>query len=172
MIDQPCLYSIPSKKQAHCQPVTNFTYWPVLGSYNNWNIIHLSPKSTSFETFEEIHPVVPDRISDNLASSFQSDKYGAINTADTTPNGYYVIKFISEAYSLQKNTTIDGKIISVGELVVKAQYLCSTKENTNWYWEQQWSRRSRHLSVLPDALQQSGRIPTHVPAGTWRLGLQ
>ena len=39
--------------------------------------------------------------------------------------GLYVIKFISEAYTLQNNTTIDGKVISAGELVVKAQYLCS-----------------------------------------------
>ena len=36
---------------------------------------------------------------------------------------------------LQKNTTIDGQFISSGELSVKAQYLCSVKENTNCYWK-------------------------------------
>ena len=41
MLDQPWIYGTPSKKEAHYQPVTNFTYWPVLGSCNNWNIIHL-----------------------------------------------------------------------------------------------------------------------------------
>ena len=35
------------------------------------------------------------------------------------------------------NTTVDGKVISAGELVVKAQYLCSKQENNNWYWKQQ-----------------------------------
>ena len=43
-----------------------------------------------------------------MASLFQSGMYGAINTDDTTTNGLYVIQFLSEAYTLQNNTTIDG----------------------------------------------------------------
>ena len=38
---------------------------------------------------------------------------------------------------LKNNTTIDGQIITAGELVVKEQYLCSVQDSTNWYWEQQ-----------------------------------
>ena len=41
-------------------------------------------------------------------------KYGAINTDDMTKNVFYVIMFISEAYTLQNNTTIDRQIISAG----------------------------------------------------------
>ena len=63
--------------------------------------------------------------------------YGAINTAYNTSNGFYVIKFVSDAYTLQSNTTIDGQVVSTGKLVIKAQYLCSMQENTNWYWKQQ-----------------------------------
>ena len=95
-----CISGKPSKKQSYYQPVTDCTYWPVLGSFNNWNSIHMSPKSTHSESFEEIHKVVIDRISDNMASLVQSGKYGAINTADTTTNGFYAINFISEAYTL------------------------------------------------------------------------
>ena len=61
-------------------------------------------------------------------------KYGAINTTDTFKMGYYVIKFVSEAYTFQYDTTCDGNIISTGELVVKAQYLSCMQENKNWYW--------------------------------------
>ena len=53
--------------------------------------------------------------------------YGAIDTYDTTTNGFYVIQFISEAYTLQNNTQIDRQVISDIELVVKAQYLCSVQ---------------------------------------------
>ena len=60
-----------------------------------------------------------------MASLFQPGKYDYINTDDTTTNGYCFIKFISEEYTLQNNTTIDGKIIIAGELVFKAQYNCS-----------------------------------------------
>ena len=72
-----------------------------------------------------------------MASLVQSGKYGAINITDTTTNGFYVIKLISKACKLKNNTTIDGKIISAVLLVVKSQYLCSMKENYNWYWKQQ-----------------------------------
>ena len=40
----------------------------------------------------------------------QTVKYGSINTIDTTTIGYYKIKFISEAYTLQEETTSGRKI--------------------------------------------------------------
>ena len=42
--------------------------------------------------------------------------------------------FTSEVYTLQDNATIDGQIITSGKVVVKAQYLCSMQEITNWFW--------------------------------------
>ena len=60
-----------------------------------------------------------------MYSWVKSGIYSAINTADTTTNGFYVIKFISEAYTLQNNTKIIEKNIYAGELIVKAQYICS-----------------------------------------------
>ena len=44
------------------------TYWSVLGSFKNGDIIKLSQKSTSSDTFDEIHQVVIDEIIDNMAS--------------------------------------------------------------------------------------------------------
>ena len=78
------------------------------------NIIEFSSKSTSTETFDEIHQVVLDSISDNMASLVESGKYGAINTTDTLTNGFYVIMVKSGAYTLQENTTIDGQILIDG----------------------------------------------------------
>ena len=66
-----------------------------------------------------------------MASLVQSVMCGGINTYDNTSNVLYVIQFLSEAYMLQNNTAIDRKVISAGELFVKAQYLCSVQENTN-----------------------------------------
>ena len=64
--------------QERYKPVTKCTYWTVLGYFNNWNIILLSPKSTSSETFYEIHQVFFYVISDNMASLFESGTHGAI----------------------------------------------------------------------------------------------
>ena len=52
----------------------------------------------------------------------------------------------SEAYILQENTTIDGQIITAGELVVKSQYICSVQVDTNWYWNQQ---PKQHVITVP-----------------------
>ena len=50
---------------------------------------------------DEIHQVVLDGISDNMASLVESVKYGAINRTDKTTNRFYVIMFTSEAYTIQ-----------------------------------------------------------------------
>ena len=122
MLDQPWISGIQSTKQARYQHVIICNYWPVLGPYNNWDIIHLTPKSTPSEEFDEIHKVVLDGISENMASLVQSGIYVSINTDDTAKNGFYVIQFISEAYTLKNNTKIDGTVISAGELVVWDKY--------------------------------------------------
>ena len=81
-----------------------------------------------------------------MASLVEPDKYGAINTTDTSNNGFYVIMFTLGANTLQENTTIDGQIITAGELVVKAKYLCSMQIYTNWYRNQ---HPKHHVIKLP-----------------------
>ena len=71
-----------------------------------------------------------------MALLVESGNYGAINTTDTATNGFYVIMLTSESYTIQDNTTIDGKIITTGELFVTAQYICSVQVDTTWYWHQ------------------------------------
>ena len=137
MFDRPWISSFRSTKQARYQPVINCTYWPVIGPYKNWYIIELTPKSITSEAFDEIHQVVLDGISENMASLVQLCIYGTIDTDDITTNGLYVIQFLSDAYTLKNNTTINGQVISSGKLVVKAKYLCSMQENTNWCFQYQ-----------------------------------
>ena len=52
----------------------------------------------------------------------------------------------SGAYTLQENKKIDEKIITSGELVVKAKYLCSVQVDTHWYWNQQ---PKHHFITVP-----------------------
>ena len=49
-----------------------------------------------------------------MVSLVEPGKHVAINKTDTATNLFYVIMLISEVYTLQYNTTIDGKIITVG----------------------------------------------------------
>ena len=86
MIYQPWIYGISSDEKERYKPVTKCTYWPLLGSFKNCNIIQLSQKSTPSDAFDEIHQVVLDGISDNMASLVESGKYGDIKITDTTTN--------------------------------------------------------------------------------------
>ena len=72
MLDKHWIYGISSDKQERYKPVIKYTYWPVVGVFNNWNIILLSSKSTSSYTFDEFYQVVLDVISDNIASLVES----------------------------------------------------------------------------------------------------
>ena len=86
----------------------------------------------------------------------KSDNYGVINTDDMSTDGYYVIKFISEANRLQNNTTIGRNYITDGELVAKEQYLCSVQDSTNWYWYQKQAIIVPTLKVLHSILDVVG----------------
>ena len=67
MLEKPLIYGISSYKQERYKPVTKCNYWPVLAASKHWNIIQFSSKSTSSGKFDEIHQVVLDGISDNMA---------------------------------------------------------------------------------------------------------
>ena len=70
----------------------------------------------------------------------------------------------------KKTKKIDGKIITAGELVVKAQYLCSMKVDTNWYQNQQpkhyvitvTTRTILHPQPEVNSVTKFHAIPTHV----------
>ena len=64
----------------------------MLGSFNNWNIVQSTNKTTPSEDFDAVHEVVLDGISNNMASLLQLGKYGVLNAADTTKMEHYVAK--------------------------------------------------------------------------------
>ena len=52
-IDKPWTPVVPPNQQPRSQPIKYFTYWPVLGYFNNYNIIQFSHKKFS-EDVEKI----------------------------------------------------------------------------------------------------------------------
>ena len=59
-----------------------------------------------------------DEISDNIDSLLQIDHYGAIDKTNTKTLIYYGIKYVSEVFILQIDTTIGGQVIKYGEISV------------------------------------------------------
>ena len=110
MLDNLFVYKLVHNKHPHYQPVVDYTYWHVLGSFNNWNIIQLINKTTPSEYFDSVHKVGLYVTIDSTTSLVQSRKYGATNEMDTTTMGYYVIKYLSEPYTLQEVKTKYGQV--------------------------------------------------------------
>ena len=78
--------------------------------------------------------------------------------------------FTSGSYTIQENTTIDRQIITAGELVAKAQFLCSMQIYTNCYWNQQPknnviivpTRTILHPQIEVNAVTDFHALPTSV----------
>ena len=85
-------YGFDTTKQPCYQPVVDCIYWPVLGFFNNWNIIQYTNNTKSSEDFDEMNKVLLDGIRNNMAYLVWLGKYGAINAANPTKTGYYMIK--------------------------------------------------------------------------------
>ena len=113
MLENTWAYVVETNKQLSYQPVVEFAYYPVLGSFNNWNTIWFTNKIAILKDFDTVHKVVMYGISDNMASLIQLEKFGAINALYPTTMGYYVIKFLSEPYTLQEDHTKYGQLIKV-----------------------------------------------------------
>ena len=77
-----------------------------------------------------------------MASLVQCGKYSDMNKTYPTNMGYYMVKYVSDAYTLQEDTTCDGKISISGERFVKAKYMSCTKATTKWYWEKNIRNKS------------------------------
>ena len=100
ILEKPWDYKVDHRKHLYCQPVVGCTYWTLVGSFNNCNIIQFINKTPSSEEFDTVHKVVIYGISDNMAYLVQLGKYSAIHTADPTTMGYYVRKYLYEPYTL------------------------------------------------------------------------
>ena len=69
-----------------------------------------------------------------MAALAKTGKYGAINKIDTTRMEYYVIKFMSETYTVHKETDFYRKFNSSSEQFLKYQHMNYMQDNTYLYW--------------------------------------
>ena len=85
-------------QQPRYQPIQEFTYWPLLGCFNNWNIIKFTNKNATSENFEAIHKDFLDDISDDMSSLVQPGKYSNVNKSYLKRMGRYVVNSVLYTY--------------------------------------------------------------------------
>ena len=65
-LNKPWVPGLDHAQQPRYQPIVGCTYHPESDSFNNWNIIHFTNKTTCSEEFDEVHKVFLDGISTNM----------------------------------------------------------------------------------------------------------
>ena len=48
--------------------------------------------------------------------------------------GYYVIKYLSNTFTLQEDANSDDQVSKYVEITVKETYLSEMRSKTNWHW--------------------------------------
>ena len=107
----------------------NWVYWPILGSYKNWQIIYCiesRKQHKSSDTYINFHIKYHaiSNIALNIRKYISDNYYGAIPTIDNNAeNEYYIVKWTSDSYTLQSSHKIVRYVIKSGELVCGAVHL-------------------------------------------------
>ena len=120
MLENPWDSGLDHTKQPRYQPVVYFIYWHMLGSFNNWNIIHFNNKRHVVRTLIGcirlcLMALVP------ICNYYYIQVNSDINSVYPTKLGYYVVKYVFEYLTLQDDTTTYGQVSKVGEIVVKSE---------------------------------------------------
>ena len=63
----------------------------------------------------------------NMSLIILEEKYGAIDSDYSSCSGYYIIKFYSCPYILQSDLSIDGQVISYGQMVCERNHFFPIK---------------------------------------------
>ena len=69
----------------------------------------------------------------NMYLIIKEGKYGSIDADDSLCHGYYIIEFSSSTYTLQADLSIDGQVISSGEMVWEVTYFFTININYHYY---------------------------------------
>ena len=106
------------------------------GSHNNWIIINFLDDVTDEEDYENINWTILDGDGINISLIIMEGNYGAIDADGYKFHGYYNIKYSSSPFILQAGLSVDGQVISSGEMVCEGTYFsinikfhCSFSQN-------------------------------------------
>jgi len=149
-LDLPWKSGVEAEKQPCFASSTNCIYWPIFKQaagepgLNDWKILTFVPtKVSDAEAEEEARAEVLAGMKEQMAELIEDGKYGAFSTLDEDADGYYVVVWTSEPYTLQEDIDSDehGWKIKAGELVCDAEFHNKVPGASLWYTPTQGEER-------------------------------
>ena len=91
---------------------------------------------TDEENYEHINRNILDGNVMNMSVIITEWKYGDVDADYSSYHGYYIIKILLSTYTLQVELSIDGQVISSGEMVCGGTYFFPININYHYYYLQ------------------------------------
>jgi hypothetical protein len=119
------------RENIHCR------YWQNFKGLNNWLIVDLSPSAgTDMDDIQEACYDVIEGLCDQMSQQIKIGRTGAIATEDMETQGYYLVRWDTEAYLFDptdEEFASDNQQIEEGTLVVRGKYHSLIKGAPFWY---------------------------------------
>jgi hypothetical protein len=152
------LYSnrLDIKDQPKFQPSTKTCkFGPVMDDLNKWNFVEFQPKKSEVvqEEVEALHENAYAHWEASLEQKIEVDNLGAVTTDDKHTDGYHVVQWTSQAYTLQTEELVkDCGLQQPGTVVAKGKYLNLIRYCNQWY-DKTVKREAEHIFLLRNVLE-------------------
>jgi hypothetical protein len=134
-LQRPWLPGHPVEGQPRYSRNSRCQLFSIFDGLNDWTIISLKAKAGADEDeVDEAHAYALKGIETINSERVEKDNHGAFGTNDPDADGYYVVQWSSDPYTLQEDLPLDsGTFIPGGEIVCDATYYQKVPRAKHWY---------------------------------------
>ena len=136
-LNKPWVVGIPKEEQPRYAVSDDCEYYDIFEDTNKWKFVNVKVSNKQSDVIDEeleMNQHVLECIASTMAQKIVIDGFGALPTTDPDYNGYYIVQFKSDPYTLQDDHQLDsGDFILKGELVVNLVYYNKVPNTTMWH---------------------------------------
>jgi hypothetical protein len=129
------LPGVTAEEQPRYSRNSQCTYFGIFDGLNDWQIISLSPNANSNdEELDEAQAYALKGIETINSEKVEMGNYGAFSTDDPEADGYYIVQWTGDPYTLQDDLLLESTdCIPAGEIVCEARYFCKIPRANRWF---------------------------------------
>jgi hypothetical protein len=133
-LKKPWIPGVHKREQPRYAENKECSLWPSYKGANDWEIFELAPRTEDDKKgAHDSNLCILDAMEVRISLMMHMDDVGAVGTTDEAVMGYYLVKWLSEPYTLQADTEGMAGMISAGTMVVEGVYYNRVKRAPYWY---------------------------------------
>ena len=138
---EQCVEQMKKPIEERYSPTTNCRLYSIFEGLNDWNVVKLGAPKDAGQAAEEEEGYSKIQVLESMtlraALEIKSGNIGTFSTTNDETDGYYVVEWVSEPYTIEEDCTLNEYDVPIelckGELVVKAKYLNPVPRAPKWY---------------------------------------